>query len=221
VADVTVATTTTVEVRTERERVLYMQNLSARMGVRVYCRYAGPRRRWSSFLWMPADGQSLESLEEHAQEAGELYLARMTKLRRQAQAKRDAAKQRARHDRYRGVCEVCGGPTGGSNGPGKAPRFCKRCHGPAHARWTSEAIIAAIQAWTERFGAPPTATEWNPTAARNYVAAFPNRPSAERLSECARIVVEEDWPRSNTVRLRFGTWSAAIRAAGFETRGSE
>lgn len=39
-------------------------------------------------------------------------------------AARQSAQGRARKDKYRGRCEVCGSPTDGSAGPGRAPRFC-------------------------------------------------------------------------------------------------
>jgi hypothetical protein len=39
----------------------------------------------------------------------------------------DGVQERRRKDGYRGVCGSCGGPTDGSNGPGKAPGTCMAC----------------------------------------------------------------------------------------------
>jgi hypothetical protein len=58
--------------------------------------------------------------------------------------------------------------------------------------WTSEKIVAAIQAWTKRTGVPPTAGQWDKTGG--------------------------DVPNRATVCRRFGSWSAGIKAAGIEPR---
>ncbi len=87
--------------------------------------------------------------------------------------------------------------------------YCKQCHKevkseaekrarrarglkkkgrPVH--WTRERIIAAIQEWAERFGHPPASGDW-------------------------RFGVAPYWPATSTVQNRFGSWNAAISAAGF------
>jgi hypothetical protein len=58
--------------------------------------------------------------------------------------------------------------------------------------WTRDQIVAAIQAWAERTGQPPTANEWRQQR--------PSRPTTRRV-----------------IRV-FGSWNAAIVAAGFIAR---
>jgi hypothetical protein len=74
-------------------------------------------------------------------------------------------------------------------------------------RWTPDLIVAAIDAWAERYGAPPAASDWNPAMAR--AQGRPDR--AERHAA-------GDWPYASTVIRYFGGWSAAIEAAGFPSR---
>jgi hypothetical protein len=56
--------------------------------------------------------------------------------------------------------------------------------------WSDERLLDAIRTWTREHGAPPNTTRWA------------KRDSAGR------------WPSAATVQLRFGTWEAALRAAG-------
>ncbi len=68
----------------------------------------------------------------------------------------DLARQKARRERYAGVCERCGATTVGSGGYGSAGKVCKACIG-----WTEEQIIKAIQNWAEEHGGvPPSCTDW-------------------------------------------------------------
>ncbi len=62
----------------------------------------------------------------------------------------------------------------------------------AGVEWTCERIVAAIQAWNEIHGRPPTCTEWR---------------TATHLTPTAAVVFR-----------RFGSWNAAIAAAGFVAR---
>lgn len=62
----------------------------------------------------------------------------------------DGSKLRARHESYRGECEVCGGPTCGSYGIDKAPTVCLDC-----LRWTPEAMKAWVLDYFEEHGYPP------------------------------------------------------------------
>jgi hypothetical protein len=108
----------------------------------------------------------------------------------------DGSKRRARRRRYGGTCVDCGAPTDGSRG-GKAAKRCRRCataHQKATGRWPREAILTAFRAWIDESGAPPTAPEW-------------------RLSG-------KGHPATNTVVCKFGSWSAALRAVGYEARFS-
>lgn len=100
---------------------------------------------------------------------------------------------------YAGRCVDCGAPTNGSDGPGRAGERCLPCRARFQhesRRWTPEAIVAAIRAWAERTGGiPPSAREWL-------------RP------------LGGEWPPVSVVQREFGSWSAAISAAGFSARRS-
>lgn len=82
--------------------------------------------------------------------------------------------------------------------PAKARGWCNRHYlrwlrnrDPTHSeikRWTKDAIVEAISLWTERFGEPPTSTDW--------------------------LVATREHPTSQTVRNQFGSFNGAIDAAG-------
>lgn len=64
---------------------------------------------------------------------------------------------------------------------------------PKRGPWTRENIIEAIQEWKRAKGSPPVNTDWERADATH--------------------------PSVQTVRRLFGTWSDALRAAGFEPLG--
>lgn len=99
-------------------------------------------------------------------------------------------------------CLDCGTRLNSSDGHGpNAPVRCTACNGPAHKVWTREAIIAAVQRWADEHGlVPPTSGDWNSTLARK--AGRPERGT--------------EYPSVHTVQDEFGSWSEAIRAAGFD-----
>jgi hypothetical protein len=66
--------------------------------------------------------------------------------------------------------------------------------------WTRARIVAAIRRWAKRTGHPPSASMWSQAA----------RPSAGPGD------FSRSRPTSMTVTTVFGTWSAAVRAAGYE-----
>jgi hypothetical protein len=104
-------------------------------------------------------------------------------------------KVRKRKARYRGTCEDCGAPTDGANGPGRASRRCAACqrrHQHEHRRWTPEAIVEAIQRFAAEHDRPPTSSEW------------------------LRSDREDCYPSTTGVQYEFGSWAAAVEAAGFE-----
>lgn len=121
----------------------------------------------------------------------------------------DNAKARARKDSYRQACIGCGTLLNGSNGRG--PRAAKRCrtcarraNAEAQAIRTRAQIITAIHKWAAEQREPPAISDWR----RNGGAA------------CARLFDEGGgrWPASSTVIRVFGTWNAAIIAAGLAPR---
>ena len=72
-----------------------------------------------------------------------------------AYAERARAACRQAKERYRGICEKCGGPTNGSNGPGPAAKVCRSC-----LEWPEGKVIEAMQRWAREYGRAPTSTEW-------------------------------------------------------------
>lgn len=117
----------------------------------------------------------------------------------------DRSKEIARKESYRGTCPDCGATTNGSDGPGKVSRRCSSCAAAVRLIWSRERIIESIRDWTDRYGAPPAATDWYPKFLRHPG----HRASAERrLSGWAK-------PPISTIQVRFGSFNAAIEAAGF------
>jgi hypothetical protein len=72
--------------------------------------------------------------------------------------------------------------------------------------WTPERVIAAIRDWVEEFGDPPLSYEWAMAAARN--AGHENGRVQRWAAEYPR------WPGTRPVIRCFGSWSAALEAAG-------
>lgn len=60
-------------------------------------------------------------------------------------------------------------------------------------KWTRERIVSALQAWALEHGRPPSGTDWRVTGLWEH-------------------------PSTGTVLLKFGTWNAAMVAAGFQPR---
>lgn len=125
----------------------------------------------------------------------------------------DGVKRAAKRARYAGVCVDCGAPTDGSDGPGKASARCIECHArwwrENFAIWDRERIITAVRAWAaEHNGTPPSATDWNPQQARLL----------GRPEKAEKFYADAAWPFVSTVVDYFGTWNAAITAAGLQPR---
>ena len=111
-------------------------------------------------------------------------------------------KARAVKARYRGVCRSCGAPTAARDGKGDAYEHCKHCHPGAIApQRTREWVRAAMGAWRDLYGRPPSSTDWSRTHARR------------RGGESLRRLQDGDWPSPSTVIDLYGTWSAAAAAA--------
>jgi DNA-binding CsgD family transcriptional regulator len=110
----------------------------------------------------------------------------------------DGSALRERQSKFDLVCVDCGGRVAGGSRHKLVDidePVCRRCAGGHYAIWTCEAIVCAIQEWADEHGGiPPSAREWRFAQARND----------------PRVC------NVNNVRKRFGTWNAAIQAAGFE-----
>ena len=126
----------------------------------------------------------------------------------------DGAKARARKASYRGACIDCGGPTDGSNGRQGRPERCIECRcewqrtSPEWRIWDRESVIERMQEWSALYGQQPGARDWNPNMARNQ----------GREDVATRFDIDGCWPHTSSVVHVFGTWNAAIEAAGFTPR---
>lgn len=120
----------------------------------------------------------------------------------------DGSQARARKDSYAGTCVDCGAATCGSFGPGKAPERCSDCAPAASAVWICDLIVARIREYADRYGRPPRAMDWNPALARQH--------GFDDASD--RFYTDGCWPSYLTVRDYFGSFNAAIAAAGYEPR---
>lgn len=123
--------------------------------------------------------------------------------------------ERCRKAQYSRPCVDCGKPMNGSDGCGpRAPLRCTRCNGvfvgEANRIWTRESILAAVRKWAVMYGSPPAMPDWDAWFARNMLH---DEDRARRSHE-----VGSHWPSVTTVVRAFGTWNAAIAAAGFEPR---
>jgi hypothetical protein len=94
-----------------------------------------------------------------------------------------------------GVCPECGGPlvTGA---------VCRRCVPRRTAAASRAEVLAALSAWTDRCGRAPARREWGWQAGpeSSWVREFPR------------------WPSASSVYTHFGSWSAALEAAGVPLR---
>lgn len=136
-----------------------------------------------------------------------------------------AARQRARSadrkNRYRGWCVDCGAPTawGGATTGGKPSKRCRSCrkaleqsadYRAEHTVWTKDRVVLAIREWAQFYGEPPAAADWDPWRARVKLG---DEMRARRF--------ERDrgrWPSFIAAVDRFGSWNAALEAAGFAGR---
>lgn len=78
--------------------------------------------------------------------------------------------------------------------------------------WTPEAILSAIWEWSEIHGEPPAMADWNPRNARH---AYHDEERARRFED-----EQPRWPWFTIVVRAFGSWNAAIEAAGFAGRAA-
>ena len=106
--------------------------------------------------------------------------------------------ERCRKRSYDLVCVDCGGRVDGTTPSKMADRdtpVCLGCAADHYSRWTADAIIEALQAWTREHGMSPGAETWR-----------------------AAKVEGADVPTVNHVQYRFGSWNAGLAAAGLAPR---
>lgn len=160
---------------------------------------------------MRADGKKLREIAEHFGCSVKTVHAWISDP--------DGAKTRARKDSYRGTCADCGEPTYGGNGPDHAPERCHGCSAAKRKRdgsdkvWTRGLILGVIQWWADEHGEPPGICDWNKNAAAQIN-------DTSRATRAARLVGDGVVPHSHTVIREFGSWNAAIAAAGFTPRAN-
>jgi hypothetical protein len=100
--------------------------------------------------------------------------------------------------RYRGSCRGCGAPTSARNGKGDAYQFCKNCHPGAIAPTrTRDWVREAMHEWRQRYGRPPSSTDWSRTHARR------------RGGEALTRFQARHCPAPSTVIDIYGSWPAA------------
>ena len=107
-------------------------------------------------------------------------------------------KARAVKRGYQGVCRGCGAATTARGGKGDAYAYCKRCHPGAIAPTrTRDWVRDAMHEWRQRYGRPPSSTDWSRTHARR------------RGGEALERFLARDWPAPSTVIDIYGSWPAA------------
>jgi hypothetical protein len=67
-----------------------------------------------------------------------------------------------------------------------------------------------MQEWAAEYGEPPAVTDWNTYTAEH---AMDDSARADRFRQAGGR-----WPRHTTVFMEWGSWNAAIVAAGFQPR---
>jgi DNA-binding CsgD family transcriptional regulator len=113
---------------------------------------------------------------------------------------------RERKKKYNGTCESCGAPA--SYGHSGLAR-CRVCYEDDIKIWTQDAIVCAIQEWADEHGGiPPSAMDWNPQMAISH----------GRPEKAEKFYADGHWPNVKSAQEQFGSWNAAIAAAGLEPR---
>ena len=96
--------------------------------------------------------------------------------------------------RYQGVCRGCGRPTAARGGKGNAYEYCKGCHpGAIEPTRTREWVRKSMRASRNRYGRPPSSTDWSRTHARR------------RGGEPLKRLQSKQWPPPSTVIDLYGT----------------
>jgi hypothetical protein len=162
--------------------------------------------RVAEAMLMRAQGKQLQQIADHFGVSVQAVSAWL--------ADPDGTALRARKDSYSGLCDDCGAPTSGWKGRRAHPR-CVPCSnrkvGDERKIWTAEAVVLAIQEWAHEYGTPPAIPDWSPTQARiNH--------DERRAARAEENIAAGKHPWAVSAIRAFGTWNAAIEAAGFEPR---
>ena len=92
-----------------------------------------------------------------------------------------------------------------------------RAHKTRRDRYTHDEIVAAILRWADSHGGePPCQADWNPALLRARARTM----ATKAVAHLRRIAEYDagDWPSEQTVRKYFGSWNAALAAAGLHDR---
>lgn len=114
--------------------------------------------------------------------------------------------ERCRKASYGQPCVDCGTRTvhGAESARVPEPR-CATCSAAHRRIWTPDRILDRIKAWEAEHGTAPAVADWCP-----YIA----RPDEQRAARFK----QGGWPSKTTVIDEFGSWNAAIAAAGLTPR---
>lgn len=85
-----------------------------------------------------------------------------------------------------------------------------------HVHWTQERIIEAIRDWHDHHGEAPRRTDWDAYRCEKLADAASQR--ADEWRKRATLFRIGEWPTPRTVTEAFGSWNAAIEAAGYTPR---
>ena len=91
----------------------------------------------------------------------------------------------------------------------KRPARPRRVRRSGGGEWTRERILEALRAWAGELGRAPRSYEWSPATAR--AGGFPLAGAEKWEREHPR------WPHRALVCTRYGSWRAALEAAGLPT----
>ena len=141
----------------------------------------------------------------------------------------DLSKQRARDESdTRAAVAKCGKPTMVSNGHvALSDGHCSECFRAEIHEVAERRTISELQRWNRLYGRPPTAHDWSLSTLHRYrrqrvLAGKGGYPSENAVTEVERRHREDGpWPSLSAVQGLFGSWSAAIEAAGFKRERRE
>ena len=80
---------------------------------------------------------------------------------------------------------------------------------PRVPQWTEAMVVEAIQTFHARYDRPPAIADFHPAIARSQGHDW----------RAERFYADGDYPNRRQVVKVFGSWNAALRAAGFQPCG--